>query len=141
MNRTAVTTFDQPPGSLKVGSVTRQAPDGTMNVSSAGTGTSNAYGRIYQVGSNGRPGKLLYDYGQLGTAGSSLNATGPIPSGLKTGVFLPPGEYFFGLFVVLGSDTPALTTGTPVVSPCTHQFTPASCIIATGGSAVAPDPA
>ena len=50
-------------------------------VSAAYTGgTSNLYARIYQVNSSGRPGKLLVDFGVLGTGGSSLASAATVQS-------------------------------------------------------------
>lgn len=68
----------------------------TINVSTAaGTGNSNAWGRLYAIGTDGRPGKLLYDFGLFGTANSSLNATGIIQTGAAgSGFFMTPGEYY-----------------------------------------------
>jgi hypothetical protein len=62
-------------------------------------GTSNAYGRIYAVGSDGRPGKLLYDFGLLGTSNASLaNGNTQITSGASgNGYLLLPGAYYLDL--------------------------------------------
>src|SRR6266704_3538593 len=72
-----------------------------------GGGTSNAYGRIYAVGSDGRPGKLLYDFGLIGTANSSLtNDNASITSGASgNGYLLLPGIYFLDLIASYSGNT------------------------------------
>lgn len=60
-----------------------------------GTPISNAYASLYTFsGTQGRPGKLLYDFGLLGTSNASLNATGNISSSAAgSGFWMTPGEY------------------------------------------------
>lgn len=62
---------------------------------------SNVYAAIYDVNSSGKPGKLLIDFGVLGTAGSSLSgAFTNINSALHaSGFLLTPGVYFAAVFV------------------------------------------
>jgi hypothetical protein len=114
-----------------------------------GTPVSNAYARIYALGSNGRPGKLLIDFGLIGTANASLNSTGNVSTGLASpGFMMMPGEYFFDFLPIFsGGTTPpavgsfaaannfalgkmGIASGTPILNA-----------MATGGSAPAPDPA
>ena len=64
--------------------------------SGTGTPVSAAYARIYAIGTNGRPSKLLYDFGTFGT--NPLNGTGNISTGAAgNGYFMTPGEYYFDL--------------------------------------------
>ena len=73
---------------------------------SGGTPVSNAYARIYAINSSGRPGKLLIDFGLLGSAGTSLNAGSNISSAVHaSGFLLLPGEYFFDFIAVLSGGT------------------------------------
>lgn len=60
--------------------------------------TNNSWGRLYAVGTDGKPGKLLYDFGALGTS-TSLNSTfNWFSSGAGgNGFFLMPGVYYFDL--------------------------------------------
>jgi len=63
----------------------------------AASGTTNAYAALYDIGVDGKPGKLLIDFGVLGVPGASLN-TGftSISSAVhSTGFFVMPGEYYF----------------------------------------------
>lgn len=116
-----------------------------------GTPVSNADARIYAIGSNGRPGKLLLDLGLLGSAGTSLNsAPANVSSGVhSTGFYLHAGEYYFGFLAVFsgGSAGPAMlatTTATSVLSGRTGGsiMTKYVSVSATGGSiGAAPDPA
>jgi hypothetical protein len=74
---------------------------------SPSTGTTNAWAAIYAIGTNGRPGKLLIDFGLLGTAGASLN-TGFTNIGSavhSTGFFMMPGEYFFNFRFTISGGT------------------------------------
>src|SRR6266446_4317995 len=77
-----------------------------------GGGTSNAYGRIYAVGSDGRPDKLLYDFGLIGTSNSSLaNGNTIITSGASgNGYLLIPGIYYLDLIASYagGTTTPQI---------------------------------
>jgi acyl-coenzyme A thioesterase PaaI-like protein len=78
------------------------------------TGTSNsAWGRLYDVASGanaGYPGKLLYDFGVFGTAGSSFNSAAPITTGgggLGSGYFMTGGDYFFCIAYTTNTETQA----------------------------------
>jgi hypothetical protein len=78
-------------------------------------GTSNLYARIYQINSAGRPGKLLYDFGVVGTPNSSLAAAAIVQTGAGgSGFFLTPGAYFIDLLPHFtgGSGTPAMQGNT-----------------------------
>jgi hypothetical protein len=79
----------------------------TVNVKTAGTvGTSNADARLYAINSAGRPGKLLYDFGLMGSAGTSFHATGNVSTGAAgAGYFLQPGEYFLDICYVESGET------------------------------------
>jgi len=75
----------------------------TVWVAGAGTGNTNMDGRLYEIGSNGRPGKLLYDFGLFGSANTSLSSTGKVSTGAAgSGFMLLPGEYFFDLMATYG---------------------------------------
>lgn len=79
---------------------------------SGGTPVSNSYGRIYQINSAGRPGKLLYDFGLMGSTGVSLNSAVVISSGASgNGFLLLPGEYIFDFLPSFsgGTTPPKLT--------------------------------
>lgn len=113
-----------------------------------GTPVSNAYGRLYAFGTNGRPGKLLYNFGAMGSAGTALNsATVNISSGASgNGFFLTPGQYWFDwLPVYSGGVTPPTMAGGPyTVSPSnagTSSLVAMNRALATSGNATAPDPA
>jgi hypothetical protein len=119
---------------------------------SGGAPVSNAYARIYQINSSGRPGKLLYDFGLLGSANTSLNSTGLAASGAAgNGYFLMPGEYFFNFTCVLsgGVTAPRLYSGALVSSGklsggsnLVNGIAPLGQATATGSSgATAADPA
>src|SRR6266446_977276 len=83
-----------------------------MTTVGTGGGTSNAYGRIYAVGSDGRPDKLLYDFGLIGTSNASLaNGNTPITSGASgNGYLLMPGIYYLDLIASYsgGTTTPSI---------------------------------
>lgn len=111
-----------------------------------GTPISAAYGRIYQIGTDGKPGRLLVDFGSFGT--NPLNATGVISATASTGVLLMPGEYWTDFFATFSG------AGGTVVNPKIYaqnnglitawNLSAASgrpCQIATGGSSSASDPA
>lgn len=76
---------------------------------------SNLYSRLYDINSSGQPGKLLYDFGVIGTAGSSFNVSNftVISSGASgNGYFMTPGDYFLQIapiWTVGGTGTPQLT--------------------------------
>ncbi len=80
------------------------------------TGTSNIYFRVYAPGTNGRPHKLLCDFGSLGTSGSALASVTTLiassassPAALKP-LLLKPGKYIANLCVSFtgGSGAPNL---------------------------------
>jgi hypothetical protein len=115
-------------------------------------GVSNLYARLYQINSSGQAGKLLYDFGVVGTAGSSLNVSAftMIASGASgNGFLLTPGEYFLSIFTTFsgGSGTPSLTQWAIGSGPLTSGFRGASGVGANfvvydnSGSSTAPDPA
>jgi len=118
---------------------------------SGGTPVSNAYMRIYAINSSGRPGKLLIDFGLLGTANASLNTgSANISSAAhSTGYFLTPGHYFMSFICTLsgGSISPKLLTSSTnaVFSPGflgTTNLEPNTVATATSGTATpAPDTA
>lgn len=79
---------------------------------SGGTPISNAWAALYDFsGTQGRPGKKLYDFGLLGTSNASLNATGYISSGAGgSGFWMAPGEYVMNIAYIFsgGSVAPQL---------------------------------
>jgi hypothetical protein len=116
-------------------------------------GTSNLYGRLYAIGTNGRPGKLLIDFGVLGTANSSF-ATGNtvVQSAAATNGFLmTPGAYVLSTLAIFsgGSGTPSLYSNPGQLHPGNTGYDgsfitftgPIAMTQSTGGNAVAPDPA
>lgn len=118
---------------------------------STGSPVSDAYLRLYAVNSSGRPGKLLIDFGLLGSAGTSLN-TGSvnISSAVHaSGFYMTPGHYFMGFICTLsgGSTAPKLATSNSSVVFCpgfigTTAIEPNATATATSGTATpAPDPA
>lgn len=114
-----------------------------------GTPVSNAFARIYAIASNGRPGKLLIDFGLVGTSNASLNATGNISSALASpGFMLLSGEYFLSFFATISGGTtgPAMSTfaGAAFFGPARLGLSAGSAICGatvTGGTQPAPDPA
>ena len=74
----------------------------------AATGnTGTAWGRIYDIGSNGRPGICLVDFGQIGGT-NALQTTGNISSAaLTNAIKLTPGDYFFDTVVSSITGSPA----------------------------------
>jgi hypothetical protein len=85
-----------------------------------GSTTNNLYVRLYSIGSDGRPGKLLYDFGLVGTANASLKTTGMISSAVGSqGVWLTPGEYFLDF---AGFQTGTATGSTPKFGSSTIPF-------------------
>jgi hypothetical protein len=73
---------------------------------SGGTPVSNAWCRLYSIGSNGRPGKLLYDFGLFGTANTSLNTAGLVSTGAAgNGFMMLPGEYFVNFLPIFSGGT------------------------------------
>lgn len=120
---------------------------------SGGTPVSNADGRLYDIGSDGRPGKLLYDFGLLGSAGTSFNNSAALVSSgaAGSGYFMMPGEYFFNIAIVFsgGTTPPAIQTPGGVAhglttgrSGVTNNGQPIVNFTATGSAiGAAPDPA
>lgn len=117
-------------------------------------GTAHLYARLYQINSAGQAGKLLYDFGEVGTPGSAFNPAGGaftmIASGaLGNGFLLTPGEYMLSIFTTFsgGSGTPQLTQWANGSGPITSGFRGASnvqnqfVIYDNSGSSTPPDPA
>jgi hypothetical protein len=107
------------------------------------------YGRLYGMGSDGKPGRLLCDFGSFGTNPMSTGSTSvPRTATASTGVYLPPGEYWANLFVTLASETThpamgAVTTGfngSIFQTIGTTGYTNVTRL-ATGAVSTAPDPA
>lgn len=123
----------------------------TVRVTTAytgGTPVSNAGFRIYEFGSNGRPGRLLIDLGLLGTSNASLNATGLVSTAVATtGLYLTPGEYIANLFTSFsgGTSSPAVggNAASAISSPRfgTSSLSAFPYTTAGSGSLTAPDPA
>ncbi len=121
----------------------------SVRVSAAASGTTNAYARIYAVNSSGRPGKLLIDFGVLGTGGSSLNSgTTTISSAVhSTGFYLIPGEYFFDFLPSFSTGSPTMLGPSAGVASSfgrlgSSTLIPFGVTTATSGTAgTAPDPA
>ncbi len=80
----------------------------TVKLTSPYTNTSKIYGRLYAVGLNARPTKLLWDFGSGGlsviTGNYALSVGG-------TGFYLQPGEYFLDLMLASSSAGPATFAG------------------------------
>jgi len=124
---------------------------GTAYAGTTGTPISSAYARIYAIGTNGRPSKLLYDFGALGGA-NPLNATGNITSAAGNGYFLTPGEYFMDFIGGFSGATGTVTVPRMIV-PTTgnlvlfggegqNTMSPYNSYSASSGTAgTAPDPA
>lgn len=75
-----------------------------------GTPVSNAWMRIYDTATTGKPGKLLYDFGLIGSAGSSLNSSGHVQTGAAgNGFFLTPSDYVMCLGLTLSGGVTAPT--------------------------------
>lgn len=121
-----------------------QARRATARVSSGSTTTSSASFRLYAVGTNGRPGKLIVDFGALGGA-NPLGTLGNIASGLLTpGVFLPPGEYFGDLFLAYSGSASSIVTQNFVQFGNllgTVNLSAKTLAVAFGGTSTATDPA
>lgn len=84
----------------------------TVNVQTAGSGgNSNCDARLYGIASTGRPGKLLYDFGLLGTSNTSFHSTGLVSTGASgSGFMLLPGEYYLNLCDVETDSVNAILT-------------------------------
>jgi hypothetical protein len=120
----------------------------TVRVAAAASGASAAYARIYQIGTNGRPGKLLVDFGAFaGTNPLSTGGTTISTTPLTNGFLLLPGEYFWDFLPSFASGSPTVATVSPTEVPCygrldTSVLQPYLGTTATGGTAgAAPDPA
>ncbi len=116
---------------------------------SGGTPVSSAYFRIYAIGTDGRPGKLLIDFGAIGGA-NPLNTIAIIQTAAHaTGYFLSPGEKYFANFVSTftgGTTGPtmraysnAFSTGS--LGSQSSSLVPTTLTKATGGNSTASDPA
>ena len=94
----------------KVPMLAKRASIRVATAYSGGTPVSNAWVRLYAINPSGRPGKLLYDFGLLGTANASLNSTGVVSTGASgNGFMMLPGEYFVDfLGIWSGGTTPPL---------------------------------
>lgn len=115
-------------------------------------GTSNLYARLYQINSSGQPGKLLCDFGVIGTLNSSFDVadfTMLSSAALTNGFLLTPGEYFITIFTTYtgGAGTPQLTQWNYGGGPITSGFRgsagvgPFVVTYDNSGNATAPDPA
>jgi hypothetical protein len=121
----------------------------TARVITTTTGTTNAYGRIYAVGTDGRPGALLLDLGVMGTANASLNTAADIASAVHAnGYYLLPGTYYWGFIASFSTGSPQMRALDQVAASSPGFARLAStggCKFgwqATGGTATpAPDPA
>jgi hypothetical protein len=125
----------------------------SLNVGTAytgGTPVSNAYARIYDINTGGRPGKLLYDFGLIGSANASINSTGNVSTGASgNGYFLTPGIYFFDFLVSFsgGSSSPVLKAAPSSAHLLTGNMGTSGLIPVCGATAnsgtagAAPDPA
>lgn len=96
-----------------------------LRVSATYTGqNNNVYGALYFVNSSGLPGKLIADFGVIGTANASFGTLGNISSAvLSTPVWLPAGWYFFAVHPIWttgGTGTPALASAG--VQPLFNSF-------------------
>ncbi len=61
-----------------------------------------AFGRIYAVGANARPTKLLYDFGSIGLLGSTTGTKASSTGG--AGFYLQAGEYFLDIMAFSGNN-------------------------------------
>lgn len=125
-----------------------------LNVQATYTGqNNNLYVRLYDIGSNGSPGKLLADFGQIGTLNASFAATGYIATAaLTNGFFMMPADYYLDILPVWtagGTGTPGsiLQWGTGGQGPIMVNRIGAaaqqagSVFYSNTGSATTPDPA
>ena len=102
-----------------------------------GTPVSNAYVRLYDIATTGRPGKLLYDFGLLGSANASMNATGIVSTGASgSGFFMLPGDYYMALCVSKSGGTggPAVYTAQSLT---TNRVGSSSCALGGFGPMIA----
>lgn len=157
-----------PPGAMYVGGTpsTLNVPNGTIvyvpylniiarfvtkacvQVAATYTGqNNNIYAALYDIGSNGRPSKLIADFGVLGTANSSFASGTAILSGaLSNAIKLEPRPYIIALqaiWTVGGTGTPGINAFNSTLPPIFGMTTTraVSYATATGGSAAFSDPA
>lgn len=121
-----------------------------FNVTTAYGGTtgvpvSTAFSRLYQLGTNGKPDKLLIDFGSYGT--NPLNSTGIKSATAATGMLLTPGEYWHSQLMTWSGATGTVTHAVLRGHNPVHTALQYSGVnhkanqLATGGSNPAPDPA
>lgn len=113
-----------------------------------GTPVSNLYGRLYAVGSNARPGKLLCDYGLMGAANASMNTATVVSSAVHgTGFMMLPGYYFAGFFYTFSGGSAGPNPRGEILSIDGRMGFGSGTLnrnksaTATGGSSTASDPA
>jgi hypothetical protein len=116
-----------------------------VRVTAGASGTSRMYGRLYAVGADARPTKLLYDFGTF-VGNNILNTVGTAAtSATGSGFYMSPGEYFMDI-------TTMFTAGAPMFRGFTWgyntgrlgastSFVPILHIRATSASTAAGDPA
>lgn len=122
-----------------------------VNVTTAYSGTtgvpiSGAFAALYQVGSDGKPGRLLVDFGTFGA--NPLNSTGiKSATAAGAGALITPGEYWQRLYLswsgATGTVTQAVLRSSPHVRTA-HNLVGANwktVKLSTGGSTAASDPA
>jgi len=115
-------------------------------------GTSNLYVALYAMdpANSGLPGKLIQDFGALGTAGSAFASSGVIASAtVGSPKLILPGYYWRAHQLIYsgGSGTPGIRcTGSPDTADFLGQNGSGSsltnyCLTASGGTAAFSDPA
>lgn len=116
------------------------------------TGSFALFIRIYDFGTNGRPGKLLYDFTpSSGLTSATLTGTGTFSTGATSpGIYLPPGDYLAD-FALTGLTGGTINFRAPAVAsqtnPAQSRFAASTGngqTLATAASATAgagPDPA
>lgn len=115
-------TSDQDVYSCFIWPYTMLVKRATLYIDGTYTGqNNNVYVRLYAIGTDGRPGKLLCDFGQIGTLNASLAATGAVVTGaLANGFPLTPGEYYINIGYHAtpgGTGTPQIHTwASPIIS-------------------------
>lgn len=115
---------------------------------------NNVYAALYDINTSGMPGKLLADFGVLGTANQSLATAGSIiaSAALGTSLRLMPGMYYMAaqaIWTAGGTGTPAVSGTTTVgsSSAITAQLMGTAggagitCFYLTGGTPAFADPA
>lgn len=119
----------------------------SIYVITADAGNSNCDMRLYAMGTDGRPSKLLYDFGLVGSSNASFISIGWAQTGAAgNGFFLCPGEYWMEACMTF-TNAPKLgihlagavySARTGVNSTGALQ----TCFFSTGGTiGAAPDPA